>query len=1191
MAEIEDTTKRTIEEVYDLQDGVFIDAKEFFSRSEAEIMAFRKHLEEAIQLNQPRFVCSHCRQMVKISGRITEKGKVSFFSHLHDSDDCDIKTTTQLSKEDIEARKYGMVGESERHKRLKNFIREYLEKDGKLEVTDVVVSKRINSDIPYLNWRCPDVSATYKGKKLVFELQLSTTFLSVIVDRDIFYRLNNYYVVWVFNFDNEENRLTLENLLAKDIYYANKRNVFILDDDAMDMSKKENRLYLSVTWLDENNKFVEKKLVAIDELSFDENSCKPYYYDADKDYYQSHPEEQRRIMSLERERQHIVDALMKKKKDEEEKLKRIEEAIEKKRNEMRELGCVATPYSKNKKWGYEYNGTKLTLPIYSIAEEIKDGYGLVVRNRRKGLVNQFAEEIVPCQYKMLYIVRNNQILVSDDEDWSLFGGANICKVKKGDSVVIHSLNDMFATITVNREKGGVKITAVVNVNGIVRYVDSIEEFDGRTVKVILKRRLREDEEHWINGWYYDYIKMKRLLTDNGYWLSGNADLSKDVVSAMAFGGGAGVLDGQFNPVSSFEYNVVTLIDDCNVKAKKDGHYGLLRKNNKTGMYEEAVPCNYENLEMSEYGEVFVRKAGKYGLMGLVDESGVYEEIVPCDYTYLVALNESFLKTNIDGKFGLLKKRSDGRMYEEVIPCLFDNLSLVDEEYVKAQKGSKNGLLRLGNNMGAFEQLIPCDYDDLEVSKYGYIKVCNGRKWGVVDSDNVVVLPTKYDSVGRITRKVIYVSNGEYKGTCDLSGQEIKEDVQLFTDNLYIGTFLGKYGLSDKDGNTVLDYKYNTISLLDNSCIRADDCVFMNNGELLCSNVKSIQILGNGTMICTSGECVFLYDNDLHQLLKDYRITSIKKVSNESNSDESSVVNNKQLFVFRANSLYGLCDAKGTIVQQNLFSEIEMTTLGYFLTKKTKERTNSFRNQPYFSYGLLDSEGKLLIECNKHNIVFKDGFICVADEGYGSINTVYSPEMKKQCEYYKTKFLKDGFIAISLSRGGYGRWGVVTSDWKQIVPCNYDEIKILSDDWFAVKYRERWGCVSVDTTQSFPCEYPNVCLDENGIPSVELVGRTIHCSDFVLRKRLAVKKAYIATVEEIRAYGVMVEVEGNRCLLHISEIKKQRKKLDDFNVGEKIDVVVLSFDKEKKRYSLGLVDEFVINTNASAGYIEAEENNI
>ena len=65
-----------------------------------------------------------------------------------------------------------MVCESKRHKRLKAFIGKYLENDP--DVSDVMVSKRIKSDIPYLNWRCPDVTAQYKGKKLVFELQLST---------------------------------------------------------------------------------------------------------------------------------------------------------------------------------------------------------------------------------------------------------------------------------------------------------------------------------------------------------------------------------------------------------------------------------------------------------------------------------------------------------------------------------------------------------------------------------------------------------------------------------------------------------------------------------------------------------------------------------------------------------------------------------------------------------------------------------------------------------------------------------------------------------------------------------------------------------------------------------------------------------------------------------------------------------
>jgi ribosomal protein S1 len=69
------------------------------------------------------------------------------------------------------------------------------------------------------------------------------------------------------------------------------------------------------------------------------------------------------------------------------------------------------------------------------------------------------------------------------------------------------------------------------------------------------------------------------------------------------------------------------------------------------------------------------------------------------------------------------------------------------------------------------------------------------------------------------------------------------------------------------------------------------------------------------------------------------------------------------------------------------------------------------------------------------------------------------------------------------------------------------------------------------------------------------------------RQLYVAKAYNATVDEIRDYGLMVKVESYKCLLHISEIRKRGRKMSDFKVGDKIDVIVTSFDKNKKRYSL------------------------
>ena len=78
-------SKRTLNEVFDVKEGKFINADEFFKRDEAEIMAFRRHLEEAIALNEPRFICPYCKQMIKICGRRTSNHRAVYFSHLYDS--------------------------------------------------------------------------------------------------------------------------------------------------------------------------------------------------------------------------------------------------------------------------------------------------------------------------------------------------------------------------------------------------------------------------------------------------------------------------------------------------------------------------------------------------------------------------------------------------------------------------------------------------------------------------------------------------------------------------------------------------------------------------------------------------------------------------------------------------------------------------------------------------------------------------------------------------------------------------------------------------------------------------------------------------------------------------------------------------------------------------------------------------
>lgn len=336
-----DKTKRTIDTVIDTDTGLEISARDFFAQPENAIFKVRTELQKSIYLRKPKLVCKYCRQAVKISGRKIERGKASFFSHFKDSDECDYKTTTGRTRRDINREKYARCNEGERHKRLKTKIAELLEMTP--GVSDVKVEKNIIGNHPILNWKRPDILASFRGQEIVFELQLSTTFVSVIVERDLFYRLNKKFIIWVFNFDEQDEHVNLDNMMAKDIYYNNKMNVFIFDREAQKESEERGELILKCNWLkadgsweylnENSSNGLGGTFVCLSDLQYD-STYKPYYFDAEQRYIEAHPEFQSKISDIEKENKRVLeelDELWRQKQEDlktEDKLERLSEAFE-----------------------------------------------------------------------------------------------------------------------------------------------------------------------------------------------------------------------------------------------------------------------------------------------------------------------------------------------------------------------------------------------------------------------------------------------------------------------------------------------------------------------------------------------------------------------------------------------------------------------------------------------------------------------------------------------------------------------------------------------------------------------------------------------------------------------------------------------------------------------------------------------
>lgn len=277
--------KRTIEFVLNKDDGSTVYADSFFLKEENEVFNYRSELQKAIKgIREPLFVCYYCGQNIKINGG-GQTMKVLHFAHRKDSDFCHLKTDTNYSLLEIKRLKYNGAKESPLHFETKNLIKQFIELNN--DFSNIKVEKVVKSNTNYLEWKKPDISATYKKVEVVFEIQLSTTFLSVIVDREHFYKENQTYILWVFkNFEVDEFK---QRFTEKDVFYSNNRNAFVLDDEAIKLSNENNDLFLLCYY--QKPKIENLKIdydwcfeyVNFNKLTFDEVNYKIFYFDVIKE--------------------------------------------------------------------------------------------------------------------------------------------------------------------------------------------------------------------------------------------------------------------------------------------------------------------------------------------------------------------------------------------------------------------------------------------------------------------------------------------------------------------------------------------------------------------------------------------------------------------------------------------------------------------------------------------------------------------------------------------------------------------------------------------------------------------------------------------------------------------------------------------------------------------------------------------
>ncbi|BBB66562.1 hypothetical protein UNDYM_2309 [Undibacterium sp. YM2] len=263
-----------IPEVLDLSSGLHVSAHQVIGTDYEKLIQLRMKIKEGLKIGIPLYACSVCG--IAVSLLMHKVSRHFFFRHVKEDGRCPQISRGELSREEINARKYNGAKESALHRRMKSLVAQSLAADK--EFSDIKVEERWKGSLSG-EWRQPDICATYRGVKIVFEIQLSTTYLDVIVERRLFYQREGALLIWIFAEFDDENR----RLLQDDVFYNNNQNVFIVNEESAAFSISAGLFRLSCVWSEPlpngGSSLLRRKMVLFNELTLSRQTQRAFFFD------------------------------------------------------------------------------------------------------------------------------------------------------------------------------------------------------------------------------------------------------------------------------------------------------------------------------------------------------------------------------------------------------------------------------------------------------------------------------------------------------------------------------------------------------------------------------------------------------------------------------------------------------------------------------------------------------------------------------------------------------------------------------------------------------------------------------------------------------------------------------------------------------------------------------------------------
>ncbi len=726
---METASVRTITEIIDADTGELLHIDDYFFRqNEAYLFLLRRRLYEYayLKIGQPKYLCAVCRQPVVLLGKKTSRGQIVYFAHYKDSDDCPIKThSREMSEDDIRRSIY--IGETEQHRKLKHLIYSALETSHINDVTFSHIKKeeRIASKLDFRSWAIPDIYAECGDLKLNFEVQISTLFLSTIIERDVFYRFHGIFIIWIFT-PEAVNKNTISR---KDIVWTNNGNMFVYDQTAREQTEQTGELTLLCQWyelVDDNPdkvRLTNGKYVTLSDLIFDRQINTVYYVDVASDIERLHPGYRKERIEMEQMELEALDRFRVCLDEATPIREEVIEDIKANYDDYRDFSEGLAAVKKDNKWGFvNLKGKKVISTKYDDCRDFSNGFAAIEVKNKWGFIDRKGKRLVTPKY---YIVK----------DFS-----------EGYAHVAIWLNVILRNRKYNSYYDLLK-WGVVNSLG-VEVVTPQYEYIGKFqdgYAIVSTQSLWQNEKYWgiidTNGEAIIYPRYEAChnfseglaaVRCNGKW--GFSDTNGDEVIPPLF----------YQVVQDFE-NGYAMVRTCYEGSlfyiNKQGRL-VIKKSEMDILLSEI----YETYRDFSEGLAAVKLNGKWGF---INAEGVevivpqYAEVVQdfCDGLAIVKKEiwGQGIRINLQGN--VVVKNNDN--YIEV-PSIYDEYRDFSEGLAAVKLNGKWGFI---NTQGMV--IVSPQYDYVDNFNEEYALVCVRKLWGIINKDGTPLVPTKYAQISNI----------------------------------------------------------------------------------------------------------------------------------------------------------------------------------------------------------------------------------------------------------------------------------------------------------------------------------------------------------------------------------------------------------------------------------------------------------